>query len=75
MKETEAVFAPLRKRIETAVEALESLLVGSVGGGDVGRVLILGQEASEEGRGDGSGPGEMERAREAVGKMRGNGTA
>lgn len=28
MKETEAVFAPLRERIETAVEALESLLVG-----------------------------------------------
>ncbi len=28
VKETEAVFGPLRKRIETAVEALESLLVG-----------------------------------------------
>lgn len=29
MKETEAVFAPLREKIVTAVEALESLLVGT----------------------------------------------
>ena len=28
MKETQAVFGPLREKITTAVEALESLIVG-----------------------------------------------
>jgi len=57
VKETEAVFGPLRKRIGTAVEALESLLVGASGEGGswVGRgmMLMLGRRRVRRGGGMG----------------------